>query len=178
VRLGSITLGLPNLTSFKSQLDDQPISELNIQDYRKNMALVSQEPVRHFLGIGFFVSLMINFKTLYAGTVRFNILLGAIKPHSEVTQTEIEDACRSANILDFINDLPKFVHGLSGSALPTDYYTAEVSRQRLAAKVHSFLVARNVCDLLFQYNIANVISCRTHRHCSSTNTESESSLVR
>ena len=48
-------------------------------------------------------------QTLYAGTVRFNILLGAIKPHSEVTQEEIELACRNANILDFINSLPEFV---------------------------------------------------------------------
>jgi ATP-binding cassette, subfamily B (MDR/TAP), member 1 len=48
-------------------------------------------------------------QTLYAGTVRFNILLGAIKPHSEVTQEEIETACRSANILDFIRSLPEFV---------------------------------------------------------------------
>ena len=57
------------------------------------MALVSQEP------------------TLYAGTVRFNILLGAIKPHSEVTQDEIESACRDANILEFIQGLPEYVPG-------------------------------------------------------------------
>jgi len=69
-------------------LDDEPISELNIQEYRKQIALVSQEP------------------TLYAGTVRFNILLGAIKPKSEVTQEEIEQACSNANILDFIKSLP------------------------------------------------------------------------
>jgi ATP-binding cassette subfamily B (MDR/TAP) protein 1 len=64
---------------------------LNIQEYRKQMALVSQEP------------------TLYAGTIRFNILLGAIKPESEVTQDEIENACRDANILDFIQSLPEYV---------------------------------------------------------------------
>jgi ATP-binding cassette subfamily B (MDR/TAP) protein 1 len=69
-------------------LDNELISDLNIQEYRKQIALVSQEP------------------TLYAGTVRFNILLGAVKPHSEVTQEEIEEACRSANILEFINSLP------------------------------------------------------------------------
>ncbi|KAJ2914638.1 hypothetical protein MD484_g5775, partial [Candolleomyces efflorescens] len=69
-------------------LDGQNISELNVQEYRKHLALVSQEP------------------TLYAGTVRFNILLGAIKPQSEVTQEEIEAACRDANILDFIQSLP------------------------------------------------------------------------
>jgi ATP-binding cassette subfamily B (MDR/TAP) protein 1 len=47
--------------------------------------------------------------TLYAGTVRFNILLGAIKPEEEVTQKEIEDACRKANILEFIEGLPQYV---------------------------------------------------------------------
>ena len=44
---------------------------------------------------------------MYAGTIKFNILLGAIKPASEVTQEEIEEACRNANILDFIQSLPE-----------------------------------------------------------------------
>lgn len=69
-------------------LDGQDISTLNIQEYRKHVALVSQEP------------------TLYAGTVRFNILLGATKPEEEVTQEEIEEACRKANILEFVQSLP------------------------------------------------------------------------
>ncbi|KAJ7612414.1 P-loop containing nucleoside triphosphate hydrolase protein [Mycena rosella] len=69
-------------------LDNELVSELNLQEYRKQIALVSQEP------------------TLYAGTVRFNILLGAIKPAEEVTQEEIEAACRNANILEFIQSLP------------------------------------------------------------------------
>ncbi|KAL4062317.1 P-loop containing nucleoside triphosphate hydrolase protein [Scleroderma yunnanense] len=69
-------------------LDDQPINEYNVQEYRQQLALVSQEP------------------TLYAGTIRFNILLGATKPVSDVTQEEIEEACRDANILDFIESLP------------------------------------------------------------------------
>ncbi|KAF8892354.1 multidrug resistance protein 1 [Gymnopilus junonius] len=70
-------------------LDGENITELNVQEYRKHLALVSQEP------------------TLYAGTIRFNILLGATKPHSEITQKEIESACRDANILDFIQSLPQ-----------------------------------------------------------------------
>ncbi|KAI6016806.1 P-loop containing nucleoside triphosphate hydrolase protein [Pisolithus microcarpus] len=51
---------------------------------------------------------MTNFflQTLYSGTIRFNILLGATKPISEVTQEEIEAVCRDANILDFILSLP------------------------------------------------------------------------
>ncbi|KAF8919003.1 multidrug resistance protein 1 [Mucidula mucida] len=69
-------------------MDGVKINELNVQDYRKQIALVSQEP------------------TLYSGTVRFNILLGATKPESEVTQEELEQACRDANILDFITSLP------------------------------------------------------------------------
>ncbi|KAJ8520713.1 hypothetical protein ONZ45_g2501 [Pleurotus djamor] len=77
-----------NPLAGKIYLDDVNISDLNIKDYREQVALVSQEP------------------TLYAGTVRFNILLGAIKPHSEVTQAELEEACRNANILEFIQSLP------------------------------------------------------------------------
>ncbi|KAG6329786.1 hypothetical protein ID866_9303, partial [Astraeus odoratus] len=69
-------------------LDGRTITEYNIRDYRKQIALVSQEP------------------TLYSGTIRFNVLLGATKPVSEVTQKEIEAACKDANILDFIYSLP------------------------------------------------------------------------
>ncbi|KAF8268333.1 multidrug resistance protein 1 [Lactarius quietus] len=69
-------------------IDGQSISDLNVQEYRKHLALVSQEP------------------TLYAGTIRFNILLGATKPASEVTQEELEQACRDANIFEFIQSLP------------------------------------------------------------------------
>jgi len=69
-------------------LDDTKITELNVREYRKNIALVSQEP------------------TLYDGTVKFNILLGATKPIEEVTQEEIEKACADANILEFVRSLP------------------------------------------------------------------------
>lgn len=67
-----------------------------------------------------------TFKTLYIGTLRFNILLGAARSAEEVTQEEIEKACRDgesceptrvrrvaadsrapANILDFIQSLPE-----------------------------------------------------------------------
>ncbi|KAJ7186229.1 P-loop containing nucleoside triphosphate hydrolase protein [Mycena pura] len=70
-------------------LDGVEIDKLNVQDYRSRMALVSQEP------------------TLYAGTIRFNIVLGALNPEAKVTQEEVEDACRDANILEFIQSLPK-----------------------------------------------------------------------
>ncbi|PCH40227.1 multidrug resistance protein 1 [Wolfiporia cocos MD-104 SS10] len=70
-------------------LDGRPITSYNVSEYRKHIALVSQEP------------------TLYSGTIRFNIMLGATKPESEITQEEIETACRNANILDFIQSLPQ-----------------------------------------------------------------------
>ncbi|KZP33057.1 P-loop containing nucleoside triphosphate hydrolase protein [Athelia psychrophila] len=69
-------------------MDGIPIDDLNVQEYRKHIALVSQEP------------------TLYAGTIAFNVLLGATKPVEDVTQAELEEACRNANILDFIKSLP------------------------------------------------------------------------
>ncbi|KAF7355943.1 hypothetical protein MVEN_00923500 [Mycena venus] len=75
--------------SGRISLDGVAVDTLDIQEYRSRMALVAQEP------------------TLYAGTVRFNILLGALKPEAEVTQEEIEAACRDANILEFIQSLPK-----------------------------------------------------------------------
>ncbi|KAG2039964.1 P-loop containing nucleoside triphosphate hydrolase protein [Suillus americanus] len=74
--------------SGRISLDGEIIDEFNVQSYRQQLSLVSQEP------------------TLYAGTIRFNILLGASKPESEVTQEEIEATCRDANILDFIQSLP------------------------------------------------------------------------
>ncbi|KAI0953276.1 hypothetical protein AcW1_007535 [Taiwanofungus camphoratus] len=70
-------------------LDEEPVTKFNVSEYRKHIALVSQEP------------------TLYSGTIRFNILLGASKPADEVTQEEIETACRNANILDFVKSLPQ-----------------------------------------------------------------------
>lgn len=61
---------------------------MNIQEYRMHIALVLQEP------------------TLYAGTVRSNILPGATKRQNEISQEDIEDACRKANVLEFIQSLP------------------------------------------------------------------------
>lgn len=68
-------------------VDGRDISTLNVNDYRSFLALVSQEP------------------TLYAGTIRENILLGAVDP-SAVSDAQIEAVCREANIYDFIVSLP------------------------------------------------------------------------
>ncbi|CAG8972233.1 hypothetical protein HYALB_00001631 [Hymenoscyphus albidus] len=81
-------------------LDGKEISSLHINDYRSHIALVSQEP------------------TLYQGTIRENVLLGADR--QDVPDSEIEHACREANIYDFIMSLPDgfgTVVGSKGSML-------------------------------------------------------------
>ncbi len=93
--------------SGKITIDGQSISDLNVQEYRKHLALVSQEPVGALAIVWSNSSVNID-QTLYAGTIRFNVLLGATKPASEVTQVELEDACRDANILEFIHSLPEY----------------------------------------------------------------------
>ena len=67
-------------------VDGKEISSLNIKDYRSFLALVSQEP------------------TLYQGTIRENVLLGA--DHEDVPEEAIVQACKDANIYDFIISLP------------------------------------------------------------------------
>jgi ATP-binding cassette subfamily B (MDR/TAP) protein 1 len=67
-------------------VDGHDISTLNVNEYRKHLALVSQEP------------------TLYQGTIRDNILLGTDR--EDVSEDEIVVACREANIYDFVMSLP------------------------------------------------------------------------
>jgi ATP-binding cassette subfamily B (MDR/TAP) protein 1 len=76
-----------DVSSGKFLIDGKPLPSLGLPSYRQDVALVSQEP------------------TLYSGTLRFNILLGATKKHEDVTQEEIEEACRKANILEFVKEL-------------------------------------------------------------------------
>ncbi|WBW75142.1 leptomycin transmembrane transporter Pmd1 [Schizosaccharomyces osmophilus] len=69
------------------------IRDYNINDYRKQIALVSQEP------------------TLYQGSIRENILLGASR---KVKEEELIGCCKMANIHDFIMGLPNGYETLSG----------------------------------------------------------------
>ncbi|CAN8097022.1 unnamed protein product [Discula destructiva] len=77
-------------------VDGREITSINVNDYRSFIALVSQEP------------------TLYAGTIRENILLGAIEPDA-VTDAQIEAVCREANIYEFILSLPDGFNTVVGS---------------------------------------------------------------
>ncbi|RAH47361.1 ABC transporter ATP-binding protein [Aspergillus brunneoviolaceus CBS 621.78] len=69
-------------------LNDQDITTLDPATYRKTISLVAQEP------------------RLFEGTIRENITLGLPNP-SEVSDAEIEQACRDAEIHDFITSLPQ-----------------------------------------------------------------------
>ena len=75
--------------------------------------------------------------TLYAGTVQFNILLGAIKPQEEVTQAEIENACRNANILKAY--LSTLLHLLLRNCLRLISFLGALIR-RLVERARSYLV--------------------------------------
>lgn len=69
-------------------VDGTDIRTLNVAAYRSQIALVSQEP------------------TLYAGSIRFNVLLGSPDPQS-VTEDQLRRACSDAHILEFIESLPE-----------------------------------------------------------------------
>lgn len=78
-------------------VDGKEISSLNINSYRSCLALVSQEP------------------TLYQGTIRENILLGADTKPEDVPEEAIVQACKDANIYEFILSLPEAFNTVVGS---------------------------------------------------------------
>ncbi|PIA91919.1 Multidrug resistance protein 1 [Cercospora beticola] len=78
-------------------VDGKEISSLNVNAYRNKLALVSQEP------------------TLYQGTIRENILLGADKAPEDVPEEAIVQACKDANIYEFIMSLPEGFDTVVGS---------------------------------------------------------------
>jgi hypothetical protein len=65
---------------------DTNIMEVDTETYRKNLSLVAQE------------------STLYEGTIRQNVALSV--EEDEATDAAIEEACKSAQIHDFITSLP------------------------------------------------------------------------
>jgi ATP-binding cassette subfamily B (MDR/TAP) protein 1 len=72
-------------TSGHVLYNDQDITSLDPQEYRKEVSLVSQEP------------------TLYEGSIRENVALSV----DSTTDEEVETACRDAQIHDFIISLPE-----------------------------------------------------------------------
>ncbi|KAI8142620.1 P-loop containing nucleoside triphosphate hydrolase protein [Fennellomyces sp. T-0311] len=70
------------------RVDDQNVQSYSLNNLRSHLALVSQEPV------------------LFDMTIGENIRFG-IDESKSVTQEQIEEACRAANIHKFISELPK-----------------------------------------------------------------------
>ncbi|KAH4931961.1 hypothetical protein HBI79_104570 [Parastagonospora nodorum] len=87
--------------------NSQSITTLSPSAYRSQLALVSQEP------------------TLYEGTIRENVALSV----DSATDTEIETACRDAQIHDFITSLPS---GYSTRLGPKGMSLSGGQKQRLS----------------------------------------------
>lgn len=71
-------------TAGRVLIAGQPLKQLDLKYFRSQLGLVAQEPV------------------LFGGTLEANLRVGK----NNATIAEIEDACRRANILDFILGLP------------------------------------------------------------------------
>ncbi|KAK2788992.1 mitochondrial chaperone [Emmonsiellopsis sp. PD_33] len=97
-------------SSGSISIDGRNISQSEGVSFRDNIALVPQESV------------------LFDGTIRFNIALGA-RPGVNPTDTEIEEACRLANIHDTIINLPD---GYDTNCGPGGNQLSGGQKQRLA----------------------------------------------
>ncbi|CAH0050845.1 unnamed protein product [Clonostachys solani] len=81
-------------------VDGHNIESLDIDEYRRNIALVSQETI------------------IFSGTIRENITIGLA--WEEVSDDAVLEACRQANIAEFIESLPDGLStlvGMGGSML-------------------------------------------------------------
>lgn len=96
-------------TSGHIKADNVDIKTLDRCIYRKDIALVQQEPV------------------LYQGSIRDNITLGMYE--QEPSESEIITACKEANIWDFISSLPD---GLATPCGNQGFSLSGGQRQRLA----------------------------------------------
>lgn len=83
-------------SSGRILLGDDTVSAMNPRLFRRNMALVQQEP------------------TLYQGTIRENITLG-LEDTGPIPDERIMRACRQANVHEFIASLPEGLDTHTGS---------------------------------------------------------------
>lgn len=90
----SLLLRFYDPSSGRITLDNQDISLLSPQLYRRYMSLVQQEP------------------PLYLGSVRENIAIGL---DHEPSEEEVQTACRQANALEFVSSLPEGLNTPCGS---------------------------------------------------------------
>ncbi|WKT52789.1 AAA ATPase domain [Fusarium oxysporum f. sp. vasinfectum] len=87
----------------KFVVDDVEVKTMNPWLYRRDIALVQQEPV------------------LYSGSIRHNISFGVFpNPDVDIQEADIVEACRAANVWDFICSLPEGLDtncGVNGTQL-------------------------------------------------------------
>ncbi|OQE34858.1 hypothetical protein PENCOP_c015G04060 [Penicillium coprophilum] len=81
-------------TSGQILVNGEDISKLEVGSYRSLLSLVGQEP------------------TLYSGTIRDNLILGS---PDDVSEEDIVEACKAANIYDVIISLPQGFDTETGS---------------------------------------------------------------
>lgn len=74
-----------DISSGEILINGKPLTKIDVKTYRESASLVSQET------------------TLYQGTIRENIILGL---NREVADEEVFQACKDANIHEFIQSLP------------------------------------------------------------------------
>ena len=80
----------------KVSMDGADISSFCVSNYRSHLALVMQEPI------------------LYQRSLRDNIALGAEAHISEISDEKIMQACKDANIFDFVASLPEGLQTVMG----------------------------------------------------------------
>ncbi|KAL1644845.1 hypothetical protein SLS61_008639 [Didymella pomorum] len=90
----SLLLRFYDPISGRITLNDQDIRLMSPKLYRRYMSLVQQEP------------------PLYLGSVRENIALGL---EHEPSDAEVQEACRQANVLEFVSSLPEGLQTPCGS---------------------------------------------------------------
>lgn len=90
----SLLLRFYDPISGQVKLNDEDISRLSPELYRRYMSLVQQEP------------------PLYLGSVRENIAIGLEKEPSE---EQVQEACRQANAWEFVSSLPEGLNTPCGS---------------------------------------------------------------
>ncbi|OAA58748.1 ATP-binding cassette multidrug transport protein ATRC [Cordyceps fumosorosea ARSEF 2679] len=96
-------------SSGRILVSSRPLPSLNPHLYRRAVSLVQQEP------------------TLFPGSIRENIALGATR---SITDADVEAALRAANAWDFVSSLPDGVHTPAGSGGGTQLSGGQ--RQRVA----------------------------------------------
>lgn len=84
-------------TSGQLKINSTPLPSINPWLYRKEVALVQQEP------------------TLYPMTIRENIAMGSRTARDAVSDADLESACRAANAWAFISSLPDGLGTMCGN---------------------------------------------------------------